>query len=820
MISIRSPRPCVDSAIAADVGEDRLRRFFTREEDSYRVKRELRDVVLFANHSVLKDPPFSRLDLISCRNLLIYLERDLQQQVLSTLHYGLTPSGFLFLGTSEGADHPDNLFRVVDREARLFQSAGRTSDRLPALPHLFGVSALEHASSAAQTAPVGARAAQAAHTEALETVAPPSILVDANNRVLHLSENAGRYLQPSAGPLTTDVTELAHQQFRFELRNALRRAFEHGETILSPALYVRFDGAPKRVYVQVRPIPVGDAERPRRALVLFIEGQDGESHAAGDSAEGERGSGETVQRLRQELEVAQANLRSTREESEATNEELRAANEELQSINEEYRSTAEELETSKEELQSINEELQTVNSELKVKLDTVSRANSDLQNLMSAMDFGVLFLDPALKIKRFTPKLADLFSITPADIGRPITDFAHQLDYDSFARDTQVVLRDLAPTERELRSRSGGWYLVRIRPYRTVDNKIDGVVATFVDITERRRMEEALRRSEQSLRQETRLVEASHAPIFVWDFDGGILQWNRGCEELYGYSKQEAIGRPVQELLHSHIPGGDREEMRQALLKDGAWHGELAQTTKGGQEISVDAKIELVSMGDRRFALESARDITLSKAWEARQRLLLDELTHRVKNVLAIVQSIISQTWRSAGTHEDFVERVQGRIVALAEAHKLLFASEWAGVDLQELVARELAPYGSGRPERVRLSGPTVTLPANVATSMALVLHELATNASKYGAFSSDAGYVELSWTLDEKGKANRLKLVWREHDGPPVTPPKDLGFGAGLIRDALPGSKVRHQFDPSGVVCTVEVDLEGEGNGAGDGKG
>src|SRR6185312_8210995 len=261
------------------------------------------------------------------------------------------------------------------------------------------------------------------------------------------------------------------------------------------------------------------------------------------------------------LETSRSRLRAMREDSEAANEELRAANEELQSINEEYRSTAEELETSKEELQSINEALQAVNSELKIKLDTVSRANSDLQNLMAAMDFGVLFLDPALRIKRFTPRLADLFSITPGDIGRPITDLAHQLDYDGLARDVRAVLENLSPVEREIRGRSGGWYVARIRPYRTADDKIDGVVATFLDVTERRQMEDALREGEERSRQEVRLVEMSRTPIFVWDYDGGILQWNRGCEELYGYTLAEALGRDKAELLQTTAPGSSMEEV-------------------------------------------------------------------------------------------------------------------------------------------------------------------------------------------------------------------------------------------------------------------
>src|SRR3569833_1883449 len=393
------------AAIEADVSEERLRRFFTRDGEYYRVKRELRDNVLFAQHSLLKDPPFSRLNLACCRNLLIYLDRDLQQQVLATLHYGLLPEGFLFLGSSESADHPGALFRVVDRDARIYQSTGRTGERLPTLPRILSVPRDQPGAPAAPS-PANFRTAHGAHREAREILSPPSALGDQSGRVLHLSENAGRYLQPSGGPLTSDITDLVRQELRFELRTALHRAFERGEASLSAAIGVRFNGGAHPVYLQVRPQSgESDEKDGKRALVFFIEGQAGTLAVVPDGAEQ---SNETVTRLRQELELAQGRLRTMREESEAANEELRAANEELQSINEEYRSTAEELETSKEELQSINEELQTVNSELKLKLESVSRANSDLQNLMAATDIGTLFLDSSLRIKRFTERVPEL----------------------------------------------------------------------------------------------------------------------------------------------------------------------------------------------------------------------------------------------------------------------------------------------------------------------------------------------------------------------------------------------------------------------------
>jgi two-component system CheB/CheR fusion protein len=346
-------------------------------------------------------------------------------------------------------------------------------------------------------------------------------------------------------------------------------------------------------------------------LVIFIEGEAvDEKFLAADT---EQASSEVVRRLRQELEVAHARLRTVREESDAANEELRAANEELQSINEEYRSTSEELETSKEELQSINEELQTVNTEMKLKLDAISRANSDLQNLLAATDFGTLFLDSDLRIKRFTERTTEIFRITPGDEGRPITDFSHQLEYDELIRDAKRVLSDLTPIRKEIRSRSDLWYDMRIRPYRTVDDRIDGVVITFLDITERLRVAQALQESDEQLRQQKLLMELARVPIFIWDSDGVILEWNRGCEELYGYPREEAVGKRKEELIKAEVPGSSLEEVTSKLRQGGVWTGELLHRGKDGRVLTVEALIQMESVGGRQLALQSMRDITNQK---------------------------------------------------------------------------------------------------------------------------------------------------------------------------------------------------------------
>jgi two-component system CheB/CheR fusion protein len=803
------------AAIEADVSEERLRRFFTREGEHYRVRQEVRDIVLFAVHDLLKDPPFSHVDLISCRNVLIYLDRELQDQVLTTFHYALDPGGYLFLGASESADNPPGLFRTIDRTVRIYQSTARAGDKPPLLPRLLGPvrvreQTIQHGRSMSPTVALGEAAM---HRRALEQLAPPSMLVDESRRVIHLSENAGRYIMPSAGPLSGDAVDLVRPELRFELRSALNRVFEQQAPTLSLAILVRFNGSPLRVHLLVKPTHETSTTEPRSAVVVFIEGE-----ALDDAllVADRQTSDETVRRLTEELELTQARLRTVREESESANEEVRAANEELQSINEEYRSTSEELETSKEELQSINEELQTVNSELKLKLEAISRAHSDLQNLVAATDIGTLFLDSSMRIKRFTDRVTELFSITAADEGRPITDFAHQLEYDNLITDARAVLTELTPIRREVRSHSGSWYDMRVRPYRTVEDKIDGVVITFVDITERRQVEEALRLSEETLRQDQRLVELSRDPIFIWDLDEGIQFWNHGSEELYGYSSKEAIGKSKDQLLATEVLGSSFAALRATLLAEGRYTGEVRHRTKDGRWLVVETRIVLDTMGGRRLALENTRDVTERRRSEQRQRLLLGELTHRVRNTLAVVQAIAHQSLRTPGSTQDFVERFDGRLAALASAHTLLVNSEWRGADLATLARSQLEVYATDNAARVRISGEPVTMPADLATPFGLILHELATNAAKHGALTRPSGTVSLSWTVDRASDSHVLKVTWREQGGPPVRQPATSGFGSALIESGMPSATVRREFDPAGIICTIELPLPPDnGNGA-----
>jgi two-component system, chemotaxis family, CheB/CheR fusion protein len=542
-------------SIAADVSEDRLKRFFAKEGDRYRIKREVRDFMLFTEHSLLKDPPFSHVDFISCRNVLIYLDRELQNQVCATFNYALVRDGYLFLGSSETVDTPGQLFRVVSREARIFQSIGRAPTLLPPLSRVPpGIRVPQPPLSAARV--LLARQVFDEHRQTLEIAAPPSILVDHRQQVLHISDTAGRYLLAPAGVPTTDAADFVRPELRLEVRAALHRAFEQGEPSLSLPVSVKFNGTPRQVSVNVR--PVTREQSGPVALVFFLEG--GET-AEGGPVERTSGGEESVQiqKLTDELFSTRAHLEASREQYGAATEDLRAANEELQSINEEYRSTAEELETSKEELQSMNEELQTLNNELKLKLEAMSQAHNDLQNLMSATDIGTLFLDSTLQIKRFTPRISELFNIKTGDEGRPITDFTHRLDSANLVEDTHTVMKTLMPIEREVHSDNDRWFLMRLKPYRTFDDKIEGVIASFIDVTERRNAEARLRDSEARLRLAREAAE-------LGTLDYTSVRQELWCDEralaLWGLAKD---GKPKLDELFAAIHRDDRASARSAL---------------------------------------------------------------------------------------------------------------------------------------------------------------------------------------------------------------------------------------------------------------
>ena len=522
--------------IDIDVSPDRLRRFFDREIGGYRIQKAIRDLVVFSPHNLLGDPPFSRIDLITCRNLLIYLQRHTQRDVVELFHYSLNPDGTLVLGAAEILDTND-LFRAEDKKLCLYRKRNvRAPDpRLPVFP------ILRPRPSSRDAAVASARMETPAygplHQKMLELYAPPSILVGPDDKVLHLSENAGRYLVPPGGEITTTAYKLVREELRFELRTALQAARQNKSARNSQPISVRFNGHPRPVVMRVR--PSFDAEQAGFALVIFEE-RDADT-AATEPSNPEPVSPRVVlspriEELEKELSIARQRTQAIIEEYETGREEMQSSAEEMQSTNEELRSTMEELETSKEELQSINEELQAVSQENRHKVAELGQLSSDLQNLLTATDIATLFLDRDLRILRFTPKLAELFNVRVNDRGRPISDLTHRLGSTDLREDAAAVLLSLIPVEREVKDEAGHWFLTRLLPYRTTEDRIMGVVITFVDITARKNAEETLRQSEERLR---RMIGVDVVGVLIFDEAGALIDSNEAFQYMSGYSREE-----------------------------------------------------------------------------------------------------------------------------------------------------------------------------------------------------------------------------------------------------------------------------------------
>ena len=481
--------------IAGDVSAERLRRFFVEEKHGYQVGKQIREMVLFAPHNLLMDPPFTRLDILSCRNLLIYLAPALQKKLLPLFHYSLNPGGILFLGSAETIGAATDLFAPLDGKTRIFRrldSALRTepldfpTSVLPARPH--GTAALAGQTGAHKTAP---NLQALAEQLLLQRHVPAAVLTNDTGDILFISGRTGPYLEPAAGKANWNIYAMAREGLRHELSTAFQKALREKRTVTQTNVKVERNGGMHAVDIAIEPIQEPETLRGT-VMVVFTEGMSGNAKLPG-KARLTATTPAALARREQDLRQARDELLTAREQMQTSQEELKSVNEELQSTNEELQSTNEELTTSKEEMQSMNEELQTLNQELQSKVDELSRTNNDMRNLLDSTDIATLFLDDALAVRRFTPQMLKIIKLIPGDLGRPITDLASDLDYPELAENAREVLRSLVFKEIPIATRDGRWFSVRIMPYRTLDNRIDGVVITFVDITAAKTLEATLR---------------------------------------------------------------------------------------------------------------------------------------------------------------------------------------------------------------------------------------------------------------------------------------------------------------------------------------
>ncbi len=680
----RYPSTLVDGMSPA-----RMNRFFLLGHDgSYAVSKDIRELCTFSAHSLIRDPPFSRINLVCCRNLLIYLDSDLQGAVIPAFHYSLAPGGFLLLGSSETISRHETLFTTVDRSHRIFQRRDTPSPPL----RLTGKPNGRDGQSVTGTIPPkpdsprpgAVRLNTRAGIRVLERFGPAFVLVTASGEITQYSSRTGRFLEAQSGLPSQSVFDLARRGLRAPLRSLLNRAVETGRSVEKANVSVDVAGEGlQRITLAIEPLPDPDAELVY--LVVFLEGA--VTGAVGASAPEVDGAADTAidTHLESELRDTREQLQSLTEEHETAVEELRSANEELHSVNEELQSANEELETSKEEIQSVNEELQTVNAQLSSKVDELDRQNSDLQNLFASTQVATIFLDQHLVIRGFTPAVAGLYNLIPSDEGRPLTDIANRLHYGGLKTDVRAVLDTLEPLERRVVRDDGvTHYLMRILPYRAPDSTVDGAVVTFVEVTS--------------------IVQA-----------------------------------------------------------------------------------------------------------EQHQRLLVDELNHRVKNMLTVVISLATQTMRRSSGMEEFAKIYLGRVHALTAAYSLLSNEAWQTVGLRDVVTEELRPFMADDSMNVCVEGPSVALEPRAALALGMAIHELTTNAIKYGALSVPGGQVSVTWDVEQTVENRMLTLNWEESGGPTVSPPERHGFGMTLIERGLRqdmSAEVQVEFAVGGVRARLRAPL------------
>ncbi len=546
------------ASVAQDIPAERLDRYFTRlDEGHYRVNKSIRDLLIFSEQDLAKDPPFSKLDLISCRNLLIYMGPALQHRLIPLFHYALNRGGFLFLGLSEAIGEFGELFSVTDRAAKLYQ---RKDDVYGAAHPLLGY---VRASAGLVKVPASRKASgedklplRALTESALLEDSPVAALVNERGDVLYLHGHTGDYLELAPGEIGVNILKLAREGVRHELTTALHRAVASKERVSRPGVRVGTSGGVELVNVAVQPVVYsGLSERdPLLFLVTFEAASLAEREAADNAGVGRSGADATseglhIATLQQQLRAKDDYLQATQEEMQTSNEELKSSNEELQSTNEELQSTNEELETSKEELQSVNEELATVNAELQGKVSDLSRVNNDMNNLLAGTGIGTVFVDQRLRIRRFTPAVTQFINLIQTDIGRPLGHIVVNLvGYHSLLADVQGVLDTLTPTKIEVRTDSGAWFLLSIRPYRTTDNVVEGAVVTFTEVTEIKDARAALRESEVVRRQSAAVLDAQDG-IIVQDLAGRILAWNPGAVRMYGWTEAEALAMNINAVI-------------------------------------------------------------------------------------------------------------------------------------------------------------------------------------------------------------------------------------------------------------------------------
>jgi len=619
--------------IAADVSPERLKRFFIHEERGYRVSKDIREMVVFAPQNLSMDPPFTKLDILSCRNLLIYLSTELQKKLIPLFFYALNPGGLLFLGSAETIGAHSGLFSPLDGKTRIYRRLEQSAVAVPvefpsaAVPPERRTEAEGGATAQAQTGSPNLQAL--ADRLIVQRFASVGVLCTDKGDILYISGRAGKYLEPAVGKANLNIFAMAREGLRYELSTAFSKALREARVVSVSGVKVGTNGGRQEVDFSVQKLD--DPKDLRGAVLIVIT----DVAAAPVEARPRRRTAKGPPRmteLEEEVQRVRDEMQTTREEMQTSQEELKSTNEELQSTNEELQSTNEELTTSKEEMQSLNEELQTVNHELQAKVDELSRSNNDMKNLLNSTDIATLFLDDNLKVRRFTTPITKIIKLIATDAGRPVTDIASELDYPDLVYDAREVLRTLIFKERQAATRDGRWFTVRIMPYRTLENVIDGVVITFTDAGPSRELEAVLREQASELRQ---MAESLPNLVIGFQPDGPCNYLSRQWVDYTGVPEREQLGWGWLDRIHPEDRDRAQADWRAAVAAGSRFDSEFRiRSSSGGYRWF---KTRCVPIRNADGALQkwygTATDIDDVKVAADVGRLKLDRLAPLLENI-------------------------------------------------------------------------------------------------------------------------------------------------------------------------------------------
>ena len=818
------------ASIEQNVSPARLKRFFTKEESGYRISKDIRERCIFSRHNVLGDPPFSRVDLVTCRNLLIYMEPVLQQQIMALLHYALKPGGHLWLGRSETAGSSRALFDVADARHKIFsRRPGGSALGSPFRTALAGgrVDPFLRAAPAPKAVPRGDL-----HKEAervlLAKYAPPGVVISAAMEIVQFRGDTGAYLAAPAGAPSLHLLKMLREGLLVGVRAAILRAEKEGCTVREEHLRVKSDNGFRELAVEVIPIRAAGDAKQSGFLVLFDEHRkpdrgllvSREDPAVATTVDHIAAitNDENV-RLTQELAATREYLQVVIEQQEAANEELQSSNEEAQSANEELQSVNEELETSKEEIQSSSEELATVNDELTSRNLELTRLNASLQlardfaeSIVASMRSPLVVLDAALRVKTASAAFYETFRVDPKSIeGRLIYDLGNgqwniaalrTLLEELLVQNHQIDDYEVRHTFEKIGARI--MVLNAQRLARAAEPPL--YVLAIEDITERARADDTLRESQTRLRHAADAAGLTYVEV---DFAHGRIRTAENFAAVMGYAapSDEAVGDAAGvRLLLDHIVAIDRPRVEAALREfmGGNRVGKIVYLLRGDDLVERYFEsfwsTEYGPDGKPLRAFATNLDITEMKRAEEHAKLLMAEVNHRSKNLLAVVQAIAQQTTKHADP-KTFVARLTDRIGGLTTSQDLLVKNNWQGVEVSDLVEGQLGHFKDLMGRRILLMGPPARLTPAAAQGIGMALHELATNASKYGALSNDVGRVHISWQV-ANAPAPTFTMRWLEEGGPKVTKPTSPGFGQMVIG----------RMAESAVRGTVEIDYRESG--------